>query len=271
MIKDIDLSQVTTDDVKNFWQDNPLCVQGNPYEPGSKEFFDFFNVQREAIESIPYSYSLHEYKDFKDKKVLDVGCGNGYVLSHYAKEGANVFGVDITQAGIHLCNKRFDYLDLKGDFRVADAQSLPFQNDTFDCVCSMGVLHHVPNTQKALDEIWRVLKPGGRLILMFYHSHSAKYQFKYSVYSWFTGKSRQQLVNEFDGVGNPKGTVYSRRELGNMLSKFIEIQMHVGYLQTSDIILRGARFFPDKFFAPLAGLLGWNLYAKARKPMRGNE
>jgi SAM-dependent methyltransferase len=130
----------------------------------------------------------------------------------------------------------------------------------------MGVLHHVPNTQKALDEIYRVLKPGGRLIVMFYHRHSAKYQFMYRVRSWVTGKSMQQLVNEFDGVGNPKGTVFSKAQLGAMLARFSEVKMHLGYLHTGDIILRGARFLPSNLFKPLAPWLGWNLYAKARKP-----
>lgn len=260
------LSQVTTEQVRSFWQANPLCVQGNPYQLGTADFFEFYNAQREAIESIPYSYALHEYPDFKEKNVLDVGCGNGYVLSKYAAEGAEVFGIDITEAGVELCRKRFEYLKLKGDFRVADAQDIPFPDETFDCVCSMGVLHHVPDTQKALDEIYRVLKPGGRLIVMFYHRQSAKYQFMYRVRSLFSGKTMQQLVNEFDGVGNPKGTVFSKPELRKMLHEFTDIKMHVGYLSTEDIVVRGARFLPRNLFKPLAPILGWNLYAKARKP-----
>jgi SAM-dependent methyltransferase len=262
-----DLSRVSTPDVKQFWQANPLCVQGNPHIPGSLEFFEFYDGQRESIESIPYSHALHEYREFKGKKVLDVGCGNGYVLANYASEGAEVFGIDITEAGIDLCRKRFEYRGLSGNFRVADAQELPFTDNTFDCVCSMGVLHHVPDTQKALDEIHRVLKPGGRLILMFYHRHSAKYQFKYRVWSLATGKPMRQLVNEFDGVGNPKGTVFSKKELRGILVGFSDIRMHLGFLETRDIILRGARFLPDRLFQPLAPLIGWNLYAKARKPL----
>ena len=261
------LNAITTNDVKSFWQNNPLCVAGIPHEPGTLEFFEVFDAQRESIEPLPISYVLHEYTDFKCRKVLDVGCGNGYVLSKYALEGGEVYGIDITQAGVDLCLKRFELFGLVGNFRVADAQDIPYPDSTFDCVCSMGVLHHVPDTQKALDEIFRVLKPGGRLIVMFYHRHSAKYQLKYRVWSWVTGKSMQQLVNEFDGVGNPKGVVSSRSELRKRLHRFSEIQMHIGFLETRDIILRGARFLPERLFQPLAPLIGWNLYAKARKPL----
>lgn len=260
-------NQVSIEKVREFWQKNPLCSNGIPYLLGSREYFEYYNKLRENIESISYSYALHEYKDFLGKKVLDVGSGNGYVLSKYAAEGAEVFGIDITQAGIDLCKKRFEYLQINGNFQVADAQDIPFPDNTFDCVCSMGVLHHVPDTQKALDEIYRVLKPGGRLIVMFYHRNSAKYQFMYRMRSWFTGKSMEQLVNEFDGVGNPKGTVFSKIELRVMLNNFSDIKMNVGYLSIGDIIIRGARYLPGNLLKPLAPLLGWNLYAKARKPL----
>lgn len=259
-------NKVTIDEVRAFWQKNPLCATGIPYPLGSREYFVFYNKLREDIEPITYSYALHEYKAFVGTKVLDVGSGNGYVLSKYAAEGAEVFGIDITQTGIDLCKKRFEYLQLKGNFQVADAQDIPFPDNTFDCVCSMGVLHHVPDTQKALDEIHRVLKPGGRLIVMLYNRNSAKYQFMYRVWSWFTGKSMEQLVNEFDGIGNPKGTVFSRTELSAMLAKFSAIKMHVGYLSTGDIVIRGSRYLPVNLFKPLSPLLGWNLYAKAMKP-----
>lgn len=265
--KSTDSIPITTDSVRSFWQKNPLCAKSIPYRNGSREYFEQYDKLREEIEPISYSYSLHEYSEFKGKMVLDVGSGNGYVLSKYAREGANVYGIDITDVGIKLCRERFEHFGIKGNFEVADAQDIPFQDNTFDCVCSMGVLHHVPNTSKALDEIYRVLKPGGRLIVMFYHRNSAKYQFMFRIRSWLTGKSLDQLVNEFDGVGNPKGTVFSRSELRNILHKFHDVKTNVGYLSKGDlnIFRRGSRYLPTfvvKFFEPL---WGWNLYAKARK------
>ena len=84
-------------DVKNFWEKNPLCSIESKFALGSKEFFLDFDNQREAIESIERSYEIHEYKRFRGKRVLDVGCGNGYVLNYYSKEGANVYGIDLTE------------------------------------------------------------------------------------------------------------------------------------------------------------------------------
>ena len=252
-------------DVKEFWEKNPLSSNDIPYKIGSKEYFQYYDLEREEIESIEFSYKLHEYKNFKNKKVLDIGSGNGYVLANYAKEGADVTGVDITSKAIELCQIRFKNMNINGNFMVADAEKLPFPDEYFDCVCSMGVLHHIPNTQNAINEIFRVLKPGGRVILMFYHKNSAKYKLKYKVWSFFTNKSVEQLVDEFDGIGNPKGQAYSKKELKILLSNFTQINMFLGYLETRDIILRGARYLPSNLFKPLEKWLGWNLYAKALK------
>lgn len=257
---------VDISEVRNFWDQNPLCASIIPYNLGTKEYFEYYDKLRESIEDLKYSYDLHEYNDFNCKRVLDVGCGNGYVLSKYAKEGAEVYGIDITPTAIQLCEKRFDYFELKGDFREANAEQLPFEDNYFDCVCSMGVLHHVPNTEKAISEIFRVLKPGGRLIVMFYHKNSALYQINFTIQSWFTNKTKQQMVNEFDGLGNPKGWVYSKSELRELLCLFKNLNLFVGYLIGTMVSPRGGRFIPNFLIKPFEKWLGWNLYAKGNKP-----
>ena len=198
--------------------------------------------------------------------MLDVGCGNGYVLSKYAREGAAVSGVDITPTAIALTEQRFAQLGLRGHFAVANAEQLPFADDTFDCVCSMGVLHHTPDTARAVAEIHRVLKPGGRLIVMFYHRDSALYRLTFPVLTWRTGKSRQQLVNEVDGVGNPKGEVYSRAELRELLRRFANLELFVDLLQPWMLPPRVGRLVPDRLLRALAPRWGWFLYAKGNKP-----
>lgn len=251
--------------VKEFWNRNPLCAHSIPHELGSKEYFEYYNLLREKNESLEFSYKLHEYKNFGGKKVLDIGCGNGYVLSKYAKEGAEVYGIDITETSIDLCNKRFEYLSLNGNFQVANAEELPFSNNSFDCVCSMGVLHHVPDTEKAVNEIHRVLKPGGRIILMFYYKDSWYYRVTMPILSILLRKSRQQLVNEVDGVGNPKGDVYSKNELDELLLKFKNKEYFAGLLQGWMIIPKIGKILPDFLFRPLAKRWGWFIYIKANK------
>lgn len=256
---------VTTASVRRYWDEHPLCASQIPYEVGTKNWFEYYDKLREDIEPLDFSYELHEYRDFRGKKVLDVGCGNGYVLSKYAGEGADVTGIDLTPTAVNICRQRFALLGLRGDFQVADAQDLLFANDTFDCVCSMGVLHHVPDTEKAVAEIWRVLKPGGRLIVMMYHRNSVQYQLKYRLVSLVKRRSMQELVNEFDGVGNPKGDVYSKRQLRQLLGAFDDVEMRVGFLEPLMFTRRLSCLVPRFALGLLQSRVGWNLYAKGRK------
>lgn len=252
--------------VKSFWESNPLCSHAVGIPTDDPSYFAVYDRIREThFESVAESYAIHEYKGFCGKRVLDVGCGNGYVLRHYAREGAETVGVDITQRAVDICTLRFAHENLWGSFEVANAEHLPFDDDTFDCVCSMGVLHHVPDTEQAVREIHRVLKPGGRLIVMLYHRDSAEYWFSMRLRSALQGKPIQQVVNEFDGVGNPKGDVYSKTEMAHLLRDFVGLDMFVGHLHGGMFIPRIGRTVPRSWLKPIEGKLGWCLYGKARK------
>ena len=265
------MGKTDIDAVKRFWELHPVAASAIPHEPGTPEFFRDYDVLREKNESLRFSYELHEYEKFSGKKVLDIGCGNGYVLSHYAKEGAQVVGVDVTSTAIRLSAARFRLSALSGDFMVANAEMLPFASGSFDCVCSMGVLHHTPAPELAVKEILRVLRPGGRLILMFYHRNSALYRLNFFFQSLMGGISKAALVNQVDGLDNPKGEVYSKDELCGLLGAFEDLELFCGVLQGWMILPRGGSLLPNKLLHPLAKRWGWFLYAKGRKPQQVRE
>jgi SAM-dependent methyltransferase len=198
--------------------------------------------------------------------VLDVGCGNGYVLSRYAREGARVCGVDLTDAAVRLSVARFRQERLAGEFCVGNAEELPFADGAFDCVCSMGVLHHTPDTRRAVGEVRRVLKPGGRFIGMFYHRDSLVYRGKLRARSLASGTDIETLVNEVDGPGNPKGEVYSKAELRALFEGFREPELFAGLLGGSDALRRVMRPVPRPLATWLERRWGWFLYVRAVRP-----
>ena len=261
-----DTSTVSLDQVRSYWNASPVAASAVPYPLGTPEYFTYYDRLRERNESVEFSYALHEYKRFGGKKVLDVGCGNGYVLSRFANEGAETYGVDLTPAAVELCRKRFAFMGLEGDFRVGNAEALPFDDNTFDCVTSMGVLHHTPDTPRSVHEVFRVLKPGGRVILMFYHRNSVLYRWRFPIVAALTGKSIQQLVNEVDGSGNPKGDVYTKREAAQLLREFTGLEMFAGLLEGSMFVPRIGRIIPKVLFRPFERRAGWFLYIKGYKP-----
>jgi SAM-dependent methyltransferase len=255
---------VNVQDVQRYWQANPVAARANPHPLGSPEYFDYYDALREANEPIEFSRELHEFVRFAGGRVLDVGSGNGYVLSRYAAAGARTVGIDLTRAAVDLCRRRFELRQLAGSFVQGNAEDLPFVTGSFDCVCSMGVLHHTPDTARAVREVHRVLKPGGRMIVMFYHRESFLYRVKFPVVRTFTGKSIQQQVDEVDGVGNPKGDVYSKRELLTLLQGFTNVELFAGQLPWHKLgALKGV--LPAGLRRSAERRWGWFLYAKADK------
>jgi ubiquinone/menaquinone biosynthesis C-methylase UbiE len=100
----------------------------------------------------------------KDTYVLDVGCGVGVTSCYLAKNyGCKVVGVDISEMMIYRANERRkrEHVEDRVEFRVADVQNLPFENDIFDVVISESVITFVKDKQRAVNECVRVTKPGG--------------------------------------------------------------------------------------------------------------
>jgi len=258
-------SPVSIEDVRQFWNEHPLCADAIPYSLGSPEYFRYYNALREMNESPSFSAWLHEYRDFSGRRVLDIGCGNGYVLEQYARAGAIAFGIDLSQAAVALSRTRFTLEGVASVLAVANVQELPFRAASFDCVSCVGVLHHTPDPRQGIQEILRVLKPGGRFILMVYHRNSVLYRLRFGVIRIMTGKSLATSVNEVDGTGNPRGDVYSKKEIRALLRDFEGLDLYIGLLQPWMVPKLG-RFIPPKVLAKVARRWGWFLYVKATKP-----
>jgi ubiquinone/menaquinone biosynthesis C-methylase UbiE len=157
--------------VAQFWNTNPCGVHIASYPKYSKEYFEQIENYRYSLE--PEIFSFAQFTRFYGKEVLEVGVGAGTDFLQWVRAGARVHGIDLTPEGIRHVKMRLDAYGLQAtDLRVADAEALPYDNDMFDLVYSWGVIHHSPNTTKALDEIIRVTKPGGQCKIMVYNRHS---------------------------------------------------------------------------------------------------
>ncbi len=286
--------------VKAFWQANPCGVKFADAPPGTRQFFELVEAHRYTKEwHIPIAA---DFASASGLKVLEIGCGLGTDGAQFAEAGADYTGVDLTEAAVDLARKRFELFGVKGKFRTADAENLDFENHSFDLVYSHGVLHHTPDTQKAIDEVHRVLRPGGRAMVMLYHRDSYNYRVNISVLRragahllnsepgvklvhWLTGEPVESLSQhasllktekrsylspeEFlsqntDGAGNPLARVYSRREARELFKDFSDVTVKTFFLNKRWLPLLGA-VLPRSLEARLASRWGWHLWIYATK------
>lgn len=287
-------------DISNFWNDHPCGVKFADEQVGTVPFFLEVEKHRYGLE--PHILEMAPFGEAEGKRVLELGCGIGTDGARFSASKAWYVGCDLTENAVQISKQRFAALNLPGNFTNLDAETLPFADRVFDIVYSHGVLHHTPDTQKAFDEVHRVLKPGGKAVIMVYHRRSYNYYINILVlrrlgvrllqFPWglkfvhrVTGEDlgrleqHQQMLREHgkaylasdtflsqntDGPGNPLSKVYNRREMRKMFAQFSTIETAVRFLRRDRIPVLG-RFIPDWLDRALGKICGWHLYAIATK------
>ncbi len=100
------------------------------------------------------------------ERVLDIATGPGYIAEAFARAAREVIGVDLTEAMLAIARERTQQRGVTNvNFRIGDAQNLPFESEEFEIVVSRLALHHVPNPMQALSEMTRVLRQGGTVLV----------------------------------------------------------------------------------------------------------
>jgi len=286
--------------VRAFWQANPCGVKFADAAPGTRRFYELVEAHRYTKEwHIPIAA---DFASARGLQVLEIGCGLGTDGAQFAEAGADYTGVDLTEAAVDLARKRFELFDLRGKFQTADAENLPFANESFDLIYSHGVLHHTPETGNAIQEIHRVLRTRGRAAVMLYHRDSYNYRINISLLRRagarllrsekgislvhkITGEPLESLREharllksekesylkpaEFlnqntDGAGNPLARVYSRTEARELFKDFSEVVLKTYFLNKRWLPVVG-KMLPRSLEARLASRWGWHLWIYATK------
>jgi SAM-dependent methyltransferase len=163
-------AEATKREVRRFWEAAP-CGSAHATAPeGTPEYYA--QIERRRSELEPFIPRFARFASTAGQKVLEIGVGVGSDHVRFARAGAELHGIDLTERAVELVGRRLALEGLASDLRVADAEELPFPDDSFDVVYSWGVLHHTPDTARAIAEAVRVARPGGRLCIMVYSRHS---------------------------------------------------------------------------------------------------
>ncbi len=198
------------------------------YKDASRSYFD-----KLALSYDRHYYGTHGRQQYQRvlevtrgwtfASVLDVGCGTGGLLSALKRPRLKLAGADLSPGMITEAKKR---LGKAADLRIADAERLPWNADSFDLVVTTDSIHHWPGPQKAFSEIRRVLKQGGHLVLA-------------DVYAPFPFRQLGNLVARFGNEGDVK--VYSETEFELMLRGAVFAEITCDHRSFMAIVLHAKR------------------------------
>lgn len=272
-------------DVQDFWQHHPC---GDMQVGGLAKFRSNYETFFKEYDEFRYKKEGHILKcldniDFGDRQTLDIGLGQGADAEQIIRRGARWSGVDLTAESIERVQVRLDLKELPYENLVqGSVLELPFEDNSFDIVFSHGVLHHVPDIQRAQKEIRRVLRPDGILVAMLYAKYSLNYLLSISVIRRLgllasyampnvppesmiglhvANARKSGLLNYLkmenfihrntDGPLNPYSKVYDTRSVKTDFSDFDVVKSYKEFMHAPPL--------PVKYL-PLANLLGWHLW-----------
>jgi SAM-dependent methyltransferase len=278
-------------EVQTFWNAHPCGdhIVGGLREEFADDYERFFT----AYDGWRYQQEGHipaclDRFDWRDKKVLEIGLGQGAESEQLIRRGARWSGLDLTAESVARVGARLTLRDLPyDDLKQGSALEIPYPDNSFDIVFSHGVLHHIPDIRTAQREIHRVLKPGGTLVAMLYARRSLNFQLSIRVVRRavlatayplrnkvpFKGMLRQHLDNaervglrsyldietfthrNTDGPLNPFARVYSPPEVERDFPDFELVEAFQRYMHAPPLPVHGM---------PMGDRLGWHLWVTLR-------
>lgn len=220
--------------VAKYWGDHP--VHSVEFHPGSnlREYCDQIDRLRWS-DNERWAQKFYDLQLPEGSTVLDAGCGIGVCSRYYARRGYKVYAIDIAPSAVEITRKSFELFGLKGRVTVGNVESIPYPDNSFDGLVSNGVIHHTPNTEKAVDEFYRVLKPGGLALCCVYYRNILLRPPLWMLTKRLlplllrkkTGREGmlsvgipEELVRIYDGDGTPIAKLYSKAAAKQLFHRF---------------------------------------------------
>jgi SAM-dependent methyltransferase len=246
--------------IRAYWNEHIHDLEIARHPVGTKQFFEELAAYR--FEKLAYLPRVVDFTAYRGKRLLEVGCGAGLDLVRFAQNGAIVTGVDLAEVSIQLARKNFAFHGVRGDLRTMDGERLQFKDKSFDVAYAHGVLQYTADAKQMIQEIHRILKPGGQAILMVYNR-----------YSWLKLLSNLFAV-KLEHEDAPVLNTYSIPEFRNLLRAFSHVEIIPERFPVPTRLHRGVKaavynaLFVSAFNVLPRAIVrpfGWHLMAMAKK------
>lgn len=246
--------------IRTYWNNTIHDAELSKHPIGTLGFFD--DLDEYHFDKLNYLPEMVDYQGYAGKRILDLGCGIGTDLARFAKGGALVTGVDLSDKALSLARKNFELRGLTGEFRQMNGEHLEFPDNHFDMVFAHGVCQYTDDTPGMFNEAHRVLKPGGELIAQLYNrkgwlifmSRVAKVKLEHDdapAFKLFTIAEFKQFVSSFSRATITPTRFPVKSRLHKGLKGFLFNTLFVG----------GFNIIPR----PLVRKYGWHLMCRAIK------
>jgi 2-polyprenyl-3-methyl-5-hydroxy-6-metoxy-1,4-benzoquinol methylase len=266
--------EVAISQVKTYWDQRPCNIRHSIAPIGSKQYFDEVEARKYFVEShIP---GFAEFERWHGKRVLEIGCGIGTDTINFARHGAQVTSVDLSERSLEIARQRVNVYGLENQvkFHGGNAEELGrfVPVEPYDLIYSFGVIHHTPHPEEVLQQLRQYTRPGTTIKIMVYHRRSYKV-------GWILlseGKGRfwklSELVakNSEAQTGCPVTYTYTRSEGRKLLEEHgfrvrkVEVE-HIFPYRISDYVQYRYtkewyfRWMPQPVFRALERRFGWHL------------
>ena len=252
------------DSSKAFWNHRPCNINHSKKPFGTREYFDEVEAKKYFVEN-----HIPEFADFaswQGKHVLEIGCGIGTDAVNFAKNGAHYTGVDLSDKSLDISRERFKVYGLDGTFLCANAERLTdyLKERKYDLIYSFGVIHHSPNPDKIIEEVKKLLKPGGTFKMMVYAKNSWK---KAMIDGGYEQYEAQKDV--------PVAFTYTQDEIHKLLPGFEQVQIkqeHIFQYKIDEYLnnvyekLPWFECMPKQMIDTLEKTLGWHMCVTSKLP-----
>ncbi len=258
--------------VADYWNARPCNIRHSPKEVGTREYFDEVEARKYLVE--PHILRFAEFPRWSGKRVLEIGCGIGTDTINFARHGAEVTAVDLSEKSLEIARRRAEVYGLQDRIRfyAGNSEELPsfVPVQPYDLVYSFGVIHHTPHPARVIDQIRQYVRPGSTIKIMVYHRRSWKVLEILARY----GKGRfwdlDGLVARYSEAqtGCPVTYTYRPHEVVRLLQGFTITEMWVDhifpfrveeYVRYRYSVAWYFRYMPPRMFRWLERHLGWHL------------
>lgn len=265
----------TIQTVREYWNRQPCNVRHSARPIGTREYYDEVEARKYFVE--PHIRGLAQFERWRGKKVLEIGCGIGTDSINFARAGADLTIVELSETSLELCRRRFDVYGLTARFSQGNAEELSafVPVEPYDLVYSFGVIHHSPDPGRIVREVRKYIDARSELRLMLYSKWSWKVAWIVLKYGRGAFWRAAELVRCYSEAqqGCPVTYVYSFGEIRELLRDFDIVEMrkehifpyviekYVGYEYEKVWYFR---WMPTWLFRWLEHRLGWHTLAVAR-------